>query len=168
MEDVGRLPTSRRKTVHRPLGRRLRMYCRSEGRAYLSRQPVQQGKEILEESERVTYTHTTVTDIDQRLELGNEAAESGYAYANGEYYAGDMNVSAAVLDTNGVPIGVVSISAPEPRWSLSDLRRQLAPLVIETARLISVRDPSPAELEPFAIGSEFGRASSRARVWLYV
>ncbi|UYO93313.1 IclR family transcriptional regulator [Pollutimonas sp. M17] len=150
---VGRFPTSRRTPVHMPLGRRLPMYCTSAGRAYLSRLPVQQRKEILEASERVPYTHTTVTDIDQLLELCNEAAESGYAYANGEYYAGDMNVSAAVLDTSGVPIGVVSISAPETRWSLSDLRRQLAPLVIETARLISVRDPSPAELEPFAIGA---------------
>ncbi|MCQ9617441.1 IclR family transcriptional regulator [Paenalcaligenes niemegkensis] len=150
---VGRFPTTRLTPVHMPLGRTLPMYCTSAGRAYLACLPAGQRKEILMESERVSYTNTTVTDINELLYLCDEAAEVGYAYANGEYYQGDMNVSAAVLNASGVPIGVVSISAPETRWSLDQLRRQLAPLVMETSRLISVREPSPAELEPFVLGA---------------
>jgi len=150
---VGRFPTTRLTPVHMPLGRRLPMYCTSAGRVYLACFPVAQRKEILMNSERVSYTNTTVTDINELLDLCEEAAETGYAYANGEYYQGDMNVSAAVLDTNGFPVGAVSISAPETRWSLAELRRQFAPLVMETARLISVREPSSAELEPFVLGA---------------
>lgn len=157
---VGRFPTRRRTPVHMPLGRRLPMYCTSAGRAYLACLDPAQRKQLLAASDRVAYTQTTVTDLDQLLSLCDEAAESGYAYANGEYYAGDINVSAAVFDGTGTPVGVVSISAPETRWTLVDLRRQLAPLVMETARLISTREPNAADLEPFAIGS--GKKSVRA------
>lgn len=150
---VGRFPTTRLTPVHMPLGRRLPMYCTSAGRAYLACLSVAQRKEILMSSERVPYTNTTITDINELMQLCEEAAETGYAYANGEYYQGDINVSAAVLDASGVPVGVVSISAPETRLSLAEMRRQFAPLVMETSRLISVREPSPAELEPFALGA---------------
>ena len=150
---VGRFPTNRTTPVHMPLGRRLPMYCTSSGRAYLSVLPPEQRAALLQASDRVAYTPTTITEVPKLLALCDEAAKRGYAYAASEYYAGDLNVGSAVLDATGRPLGAVNISAPSTRWTMARVHKELAPLVIETARLISTRQPDQAQLEPFAIGS---------------
>lgn len=155
---VGRFPTHRTTPVHMPLGRSLPMYCTSSGRAYLSLLQESERVALLEASDRVAYTASTVTEIPKLLALCAEAAEQGYAYAASEYYPGDLNVAAAVVDVSGRPIGAVNISAPSTRWTLARMRRELAPQVIQTARLISTRQPDLAQLAPFSVGS--GKAVS--------
>lgn len=155
---VGRFPTHRTTPVHMPLGRRLPMYCTSSGRAYLSLLQVSERMALLEASERVAFTSSTITEIPKLLALCAEAARRGYAYSASEYYPGDLNVGAAVLDASGRPLGAVNISVPSTRWTLARVHSELAPLVIETARLISTRQPDPAQLEPFSLGS--GKADS--------
>lgn len=155
---VGRFPTRRTTPVQMPLGRRLPMYCTSSGRAYLSCLEEGERTALLEASERVAYAPSTITDLSKLLALCAEAARRGYAYSAAEYYPGDLNVGAAVLDAAGRPLGAVNISAPSTRWTLSRVQRELAPLVIETARLISTRQPVRSQLEPFAIGT--GKAVS--------
>ena len=150
---VGRFPTHRTTPVHMPLGRRLPMYCTSSGRAWLSMVAVEERNALIAASDRVAYTPTTVTEVPKLLALCEEATKRGYAYSVGEYYAGDLNVGAAVLDASGRPLGAVSISAPSTRWTMARVHRELAPLVIETTRLISTRQPDQAQLEPFALGS---------------
>ena len=149
---VGRFPTSLTTPVHMPLGRRLPIYCTSAGRAYLACLSPSDRRAILAASDRVAHTRKTITDVDTLLARCEEAAELGYAYADGEFYSGDLNVSAPVL-TNGRPVGVVTISAPSTRWTLDKLREQLAPMVMETAHLISSKTPDSAQIEPFALGS---------------
>jgi IclR family transcriptional regulator, pca regulon regulatory protein len=156
---VGRFPTSRTTPVHMPLGRRLPMYCTSSGRAYLSCLPPEERERVLRASNRVAYTRSTVTSLPRLRDICEKAAISGYACAESEYYAGDLNVGAAVVDSEGRPIGAVNISVPSTRWTLEDMKRELAPLVIQTARLISTRQPNSAQLEPFWVG--FGRAASK-------
>lgn len=136
-----------------PLGRRLPMYCTSSGRAYLSRLEVSERTALLDASDRVAYTPSTITEMPKLLALCAEAARRGYAYSALEYYPGDLNVAAPVLDAAGRPLGAVNISAPSTRWTLARVQRELAPLVIETARLISTRQPVRSQLEPFAIGT---------------
>jgi DNA-binding IclR family transcriptional regulator len=150
---VGRFPTTRTSPVHMPLGRRLPMYCTSSGRAYLSLLSAKERTELLEASDRVAYTPSTVTELPKLLALCAEAAQRGYAYAASEYYPGDLNVAAAVVDASGRPLGAVNISAPSTRWTLTRMQKELAPMVIETARIISTRQPDLAQLEPFSIGS---------------
>jgi IclR family transcriptional regulator, pca regulon regulatory protein len=150
---VGRFPTRMATPVHMPLGRRLPMYCTSAGRAYLSRLEPDERERLLRSSNRVAYTSSTVTDIRQLLALCDEAARRGYAYANSEYYAGDLNVAAPVTDAAGRAIGAVNIAAPSTRWTLARMHRDLAPQVIETARLISTQRPSPSALAPFQRGA---------------
>ena len=115
--------------------------------------PPEQRVALLEACDRVAYTPTTITDLPKLLALCDEAAKRGYAYAVSEYYAGDLNVGAAVLDAAGRPLGAVNISAPSTRWTMARVHKELAPLVIETARLISTRQPDQAQLEPFTMGS---------------
>lgn len=155
---VGRFPTNRTTPVHMPLGRCLPMFCTSSGRAYLSLLQVSERAALLDASDRVAYTPSTITEVPKLLALCAEAAKRGYAYAASEYYPGDLNVAAAVLDASGRPLGAVNISAPSTRWTLARVQRELAPLVIETARLISTRQPDLAQLEPFSMGS--GKAVS--------
>jgi DNA-binding IclR family transcriptional regulator len=150
---VGRFPTNRTTPVHMPLGRRLPMYCTSSGRAWLSMVSVEERTRLIEACDRVAYTPRTITEVPALLALCAEAAQRGYAYSVGEYYAGDLNVGAAVLDASGRPLGAVNISAPSTRWTMARVHKELAPLVIETARLISTRQPDEAQLEPFALGS---------------
>ncbi len=150
---VGRFPTHRTTPVHMPLGRRLPMYCTSSGRAYLSCLSMEARTSLLQDSDRVAYTASTITSIPKLLELCDEAARRGYAHSAFEYYPGDLNVAAPVLDSACRPLGVVNISAPSTRWTLARVKRELAPLVIETARLISTRQPDRKQLEAFAIGS---------------
>ena len=134
---VGRVPTMKSTPVFLPLGRRLPMYCTSSGRAYLASLPLGERERILKASDRVAYTPHTVTKLGELMELCAEAAANGYAYAESQYYAGDLNVGAAILDARGEAIGAVSISAPSTRWSLAQMREELAPLVMETARQLS-------------------------------
>jgi DNA-binding IclR family transcriptional regulator len=150
---VGRFPAHRTTPVQMPLGRRLPMYCTSSGRAYLSCLTVAERTALLGASERVAYTPSTITDMTKLLALCAEADRRGYAYSSSEYYPGDLNVAAPVFDAAGRPLGAVNISAPSTRWTMPRMHRELAPLVIETARLISTRQPVPSQLEPFAIGS---------------
>jgi len=160
---VGRFPTNRTTPVHMPLGRRLPMYCTSSGRAYLSVLPPEQRAALLEACDRVAYTPTTITELPKLLALCDEAAKRGYAFAVSEYYAGDLNVGAVVLDAAGRPLGAVNISAPSTRWTMARVHKELAPLVIQTARLISTRQPDQAQLEPFAMGSgKYNNAQGRA------
>lgn len=148
---VGRFPTSLTTPVHMPLGRRLPIYCTSAGRAYLSCLEPHKREEILQASDRIMHSKKTITDVGRLLELCSEAADNGYSYSDGEFYSGDLNVSAPVFQ-NGRPVGVVSISAPNTRWTIKDLRAKLAPLVMETANMISSKTPDEAQLEPFRLG----------------
>lgn len=157
---VGRFPTHHSTPTHMPLGRQLPMYCTAAGRAYLSAIGTHERRQLLEAGDRVQYTPSTVTDIDALLALCDEAAKRGYAFANSEYYQGDLNVAAAVLDEAGRPVGAVNISAPSIRWSMERVERELAPQVIQTARLISTMRPDRAQLRPFAVGAGKPQPSS--------
>lgn len=153
---VARFATSLRASVHMPVGRRLPMFCTSSGRALLSAMPLDQAYEILQASPRPKFTPTTVTDIDALMALLEEAREVGYSYSRGEYYRGDFNISLPILDAHGCPMAAINISAPSVRWTLARLKRELAPELIETGRLISTTPPSPRAVEPFRKG--YGRS----------
>ena len=134
---VARFPSHKQISLHIPLGRRLPMYCTAAGRAYLSALPPAESGLILEQSDRQAYTANTVTDLGQLRGVIEQARIDGYAYANEEYYAGDIGVSAPVVNAAGYPLGRVNVAVPFSRWSLEDARRELAPKVINAARAIS-------------------------------
>jgi len=150
---VGRFPSTKSTPVQMPIGRRLPMFCTSTGRAYLSCLDLTARTELLEQSQRVAYTSKTVTKLPQLLAFCDEAQMRGYATADCQYYAGDLNVAAPVMNEKGLPVGAINISIPSTRWSMARVQRELAPMLIETARIISTRDPTRTQLEPFSIGS---------------
>ncbi|WP_341782387.1 IclR family transcriptional regulator [Ectopseudomonas mendocina] len=134
---VARFPSHKQISIHMPLGRHLPMYCTAAGRAYLAVLPPAEADEILQASERRSYTSNTVTELEPLKAIVAEARSEGYAYAVEEYFAGDISIAAAVVNADGYPLGSVGISVPISRWNLEDARKHLAPKVINTARTIA-------------------------------
>lgn len=134
---VARFPGHQSVSIHMPVGRRLPMYCTASGRAYLSALGEAEARRHLRESTLRAYTATTVTKRERLEGLVREARAAGYAYADGEYYRGDLNVAAPLVRAGGVAVGAINISVPASRWTLAQARQKLAPLVIETAQAIS-------------------------------
>jgi DNA-binding IclR family transcriptional regulator len=133
---IARFPTHREMFVNMPIGMRLPVYCTATGRSILSRLPDETASALLAACERVAYTAETITDLERLKDLLVEARDRGFAWANGEYYNGDINISAAILTPSGKPIGAVGVSAPSTRWTLPRAIADLGPQVVETARAI--------------------------------
>jgi IclR family pca regulon transcriptional regulator len=134
---IARFPSHKRFLIHMPVGRRLPMYCTASGRAYLSGLPTAEVQKILRRGPLKQYTPQTVTDPAEILKLVEAAREAGYAWADQEYYRGDVVIAAPVFGDDGAPVAAVNISGPASRWSLAELRSKLSSVLMETARACS-------------------------------
>jgi len=134
---VARFTTHKSIPIHVPIGRRMPMYCTSAGRAYLSALPKDAAIAILQQSDRQTHTEYTCTDLQQLTDLLEVSKRRGFAHNNQEYYLGDINVAAPILNSWGKPIAAVHIAAPNIRWQLAEALEKLGPMVIDCARAIS-------------------------------
>lgn len=134
---VARFPSHNRVMIPMPLGLRLPMYCTASGRAYLSRLEPEQSRQMLEEMPREAYTPSTLVDLEGLISTIEATRETGYAWADSEYFPGDISLAAPIVDAGGHPLGAINVGVPASRWSVEDARRELAPLLIETARAIS-------------------------------
>jgi DNA-binding IclR family transcriptional regulator len=134
---IARFPSHKRFFIHMPVGRRLPMFCTASGRAYLSGLPLAEVQKLLRRSPLKPYTPQTLTDPAEILEQIAAAREAGYAWADQEYYRGDITIAAPVFGDDGAPVAAVNISGPSSRWSLPDLRSRLASVLMETARACS-------------------------------
>ena len=134
---VARFPSHKHIPIHVPIGRHMPMYCTSAGRAFLSGVPDDEVRAMLRASDRRKHTPHTCTEVNKLLTLINEAKARGFAYNNQEYYLGDVNVAAPVLNSRGRAIAAIHVSAPTSRWQLEDAMKRLGPMVIDYARAIS-------------------------------
>jgi IclR family transcriptional regulator, pca regulon regulatory protein len=134
---VARFPGHQPFYIHMPIGRSLPMFCTAAGRAYLSRLPMSEVNDILDRSALRALTPATLTNRARILKLIREAREKGYAWANQECYRGDLTIGAAIMGQHGRPVAAINISGPTSRWTLEELARRWAPLLMETARAAS-------------------------------
>jgi len=134
---VARFPSHKRFFIHMPIGRRLPMYCTASGRAYLSALPAAEAQRILRGTTLRAMTPMTLTDPRRIWERIEQAAAVGYAWTDQEMYRGDVTIAAAIIGTEGRPVGAVNLSAPTGRWTLDELRNKLSSILIETARAAS-------------------------------
>ncbi|HLY52229.1 MAG TPA: IclR family transcriptional regulator C-terminal domain-containing protein [Steroidobacteraceae bacterium] len=138
---IARFPSLKRFFIHMPVGQRLPMYCTASGRAYLSVLPPQAARRILARSRLRALTPHTLTDPREILRRIRAARASGYAWSDQECYRGDLTIAAPVLGEDGLPVAAVNVSAPISRWTLTELRSKLVPVLLETARSASGRGP---------------------------
>ena len=134
---IARFPSHKRFFIHMPVGRRLPMFCTASGRAYLSGLPVAEIQKYLRRAPLKPYTSQTLTDPAEILQQIEAAREAGYAWADQEYYRGDITIAAPVLGDDGAPVAAVNISGPASRWTLADLRVKFSSVLMETARACS-------------------------------
>jgi DNA-binding IclR family transcriptional regulator len=134
---IARFPSHKRFFIHMPVGRRLPMFCTASGRAYLSGLPAAEVQKILRRATLKPYTPQTLTDPAEIVKQVDAAREAGYAWADQEYYRGDITIAAPVFGDDGTAVAAVNISAPTSRWSLADLRAKLSSVLMETARACS-------------------------------
>lgn len=134
---VSRFPAHKEMFVNMPVGMRIPMFCTASGRAILSRLDMDVALDVLGRSTRVPYTANTITDLARLKDLLSEARVNGFAWADSEYYSGDVNISAPILDASGTPIAAVNISAAASRFKLAEAKLELGPQALETVRAIS-------------------------------
>jgi len=137
---VMRVAPTRHIPVYMPAGARIPCVAAASGRAVWSRMDPVALDEKLQTVARIPHTPRTTTDIAALRKLIEAARDDHYAYADEEFYAGDLNVAAVIQDGQGEPVGAVNISVPKPRWTLARARRELGPLVIRAARALSQQE----------------------------
>ncbi len=134
---IARFPSRKPFFIHMPVGRRLPMYCTAAGRAYLSALSPAEAQAIVERSTLRRFTPTTLHQMPAILARIAEAREAGYAWANQEYYRGDLTIAAPILGEGGRPVSAINIAGTTSRSTLEELRQQFAPLLIAAARAAS-------------------------------
>jgi DNA-binding IclR family transcriptional regulator len=134
---IARFPSRKPFFIHMPVGRRLPMYCTAAGRAYLSALPAAEASAIVASSTLRRFTPTTLHEAPAILARIAEAREAGYAWANQEFYRGDLTLAAPILDDGGRPVAAINIAGTTSRSTLDELREQFAPLLIAAARAAS-------------------------------
>lgn len=134
---VTSLPGHKEIFVQLPIGGRYPMYCTAAGRAFLSGLPKDEADALLKASDIRGYTPATILDRREIVALVDAARDSGYAYALGEYYRGDINIAAPVFGADGRAIAAIGVSVPVTRWTLDQAQAEIAPLVSSVAQTIS-------------------------------
>jgi IclR family transcriptional regulator, pca regulon regulatory protein len=109
----------------------------ADGRAILASLPEQEARAIITHAERRAYTPQTITEVDSLMAELRAARKLGYAYAADQYVLETMSIGAPVLGFAGRPEAAVTIHGPTSRITEKVARRELAPIVMETARAIS-------------------------------
>jgi IclR family transcriptional regulator, pca regulon regulatory protein len=133
---VMRLHSYRHIPVYMPIGTRIPQFASASGRAVLSCASMETVDDRLKSATLEKHTPRTTVDKAALRRLVMEAKNNGYAYADEEFYHGDLNVAAAVLDEAQNAVAALSISVPKPRWLLEKARDQLGPLVVRAARAV--------------------------------
>ncbi|APE31798.1 IclR family transcriptional regulator [Halomonas aestuarii] len=134
---VARFTSRQYIPLHMPIGSSVPMYCSASGRAYLSALPEARVRSYLESTELVKHTPETVTDIDELVGIIQECRTYGVAWNNAEFFLGDLNIAAPVLNAAGDPVAAVHITTPSSRWTLQDALSTLGPPLMECARAVT-------------------------------
>lgn len=130
---ISRFPSKHIVSVNLTVGVRLPAFCTAPGRAILANLGDASADEILARSHLEKMTEMTETRPDKLRRILRDVRRSGYALSNQEGFVGDISVAAPVFDENGTVVAAVNIAVAYPRWTVSQVKTQLAPLVIQTA-----------------------------------
>lgn len=133
---VMRIHSFRHIPVYMPIGTRIPMASSASGRAVLAALTPEDAEARVMAMVLEQHTPQTTVHRERLVALVNEARGAGFAYADEEFFSGDVNVAAAVLDSARRPVAAVNLSVPKPRWSLERATQELAPLAMRAARAI--------------------------------
>lgn len=134
---VIRMPSRRLMNPTSTIGRRLPAFCTAGGRAQLAWLPAEEVRTILDSTDfqpRTPHTIVDRTEVERRL---SAARRDGFALVEEEVNHGEIALAAPILDGSGRPLAAVGVSTSTADWTAEAAREKLAPVVMQTARLIS-------------------------------
>ena len=95
-------------------------YCSGVGKAILAELPDDQLSELIDSIEFKRYTQQTLTSPVMLSRQLKEIKKQGYALDMEEHQHGIRCVAAAIVDSAGVPVAAISVTAPTFRVTDSD------------------------------------------------
>jgi IclR family transcriptional regulator, pca regulon regulatory protein len=133
---VVRVPTRRIMSITLAVGTRLPAYATSMGRVLLAALPEAELDERLARTTFEPLTAKTVTDVDALRAQLDHARARGWAAVDQELEEGVRSAAAPVRDASGAVVAALNVSAHASRTSMQQLRREILPLLLETAAAI--------------------------------
>src|SRR5580693_3046238 len=130
---VARVPTKRIMTVSISVGTRFPAYATSMGRVLLAGLSEDDLSRYLAEADLAPITGRTVTDPDRLREILRDVAKQGYAIVDQELEEGLRAVAAPIHGAGGAVTAAINLSAHASRVSMSSMRTELLPHLLETA-----------------------------------
>lgn len=125
------------------VGRRYPAYCSAAGRAILAYLPSDAARGILDRSDRKELTRFTLTEPEKIMAELAAVRAQGYCIADQETYLGTMSIAVPILDRTRMPLASVNVFAPTERWSTTQAREILLPLLQKSAQMLSASLGTP-------------------------
>jgi IclR family pca regulon transcriptional regulator len=135
---VARVPTKRIMTVAISVGTRFPAFATSMGRVLLAAMSEGEFDRYLAEARLDALTERTVTDAAKLTEIVQEVARQGYAIVDQELEEGLRAVAAPIRGAGDRVTAAINVSAHASRVSLTAMRTDLLPALLETARQIEI------------------------------
>ena len=135
---VARAPGRHVISVDIFLGMRVPAYACAPGRAILAFLDEKAAAAIIDRSTLRKFTPKTIASRAGVLRELKTVRSSGYAIAEEQCYLGEISIAAPIFNGQGQPMAALNASVPNSRWTADRVRDELSPLVLETARAISL------------------------------
>jgi IclR family pca regulon transcriptional regulator len=133
---VVRVPTRRIMAITLAVGTRLPAYATSMGRVLLAALAPDELDDRLGRTEIRPLTATTVADADALRARLDRVRDQGWATVDQELEEGVRSVAAPIRDASGAVTAALNVSAHASRTSMQALRRDVLPLLLETAAAV--------------------------------
>ncbi len=133
---VGRVSTKRIMTVAISVGTRFPAYATSMGRVLLAALSEEELDRYLAEATLERLTAHTVTSPARLHAIVREVASQGYAIVDEELEEGLRAVAAPIRGAADVGTAAINVSAHASRVSMTAMRSEILPELLETARQI--------------------------------
>jgi IclR family pca regulon transcriptional regulator len=136
---VARVPTTRIMAISLALGSRLPAYPTSMGRVLLSALPDPELDEYVSRTELVKLTKYTITDREEFHAVLMKTRAQGYALVDQELEVGVRSLAAPIRNARGDVMAAMNISCHATRATVSRMREELLPRLLDTAAEVSGR-----------------------------
>ncbi len=133
---VARVPTRRIMSITLSVGTRLPAFATSMGRVLLAGLSDEELAERLGRIEIRPLTPRTVPNKDALRERLASVRKQGYAAVDQELEEGLRSLAVPIRNASGSVIAALNVSAHTSRASMTALRREFLPLVLEAARAV--------------------------------
>lgn len=139
---VARASQSRIMAIGLHVGSRLPAWCTSMGRILLSALPIEQRDALLPPAPLPQRTPHTVASLEELRNMLDGIARDGVAIVDQELELGLRSIAVPVHNAKGQVIAALNVGVHAMEHSVEHLRSNIAPALMETARMIGLASAS--------------------------